>query len=264
MTRIAARTTLSLLLVAVFSISAQAKDPFNQLGDILGPKLIRITPKPHWGKAYSPKKKKPSLTTKVSYQRLEFLAVSGEDLLAVDGYESIRVAVNGYGSGSFMWERDGDIYEIDQYPANNNHKPVSGIVHHANGDWSKFQLIHRKLKPTAISGRWSGELAFPGNPFLGLALNVANNSKGNTGAYTRIDILGFPSQPASIHKNDTGFSTQFLFWNEEAEGVFFITLSGTVTKDGEIFQGQATAWDLYGGGQSKGKFLLFRPQGLTL
>ncbi len=271
MTRFTIRTLLALTLVGALTVSAQAKDPFNQLADIIGSKWVQITKKPTLKKDFSFKKntskKYGSWSAVKSYKALEFFATSGEDLLAIEGYQAARVQVDGYGSGNFMWEIDGDVYEIANYPWDNNHKPVSGIVHHPDGTWSSFKLIHRKVSSSPVAGRWSGELAFLGGGYLRFALQVANQPGkcGSQSAYTRIDFLGFPSQPASLSCTDGGtYYSQFFFWNEAVDGVFFLTITGEVTEDGDIFQGQATAWDLYGGDQAQGKFLLFRPQGLVL
>jgi len=259
MTRITLRTLLAFALVGAFTLTAQAKDPFNQLGDIQGNKLIIVSGKPSFSKG--------PWMSKFSYKKVEFIATSGEDLLAIDGWKASRVQVAGYGSGHFLWELDGEIYEITNYPYDNKHKAVSGVVHHENGKWSKFQLVHRKTTPSAVAGNWSGELAFIGGGYLRFSLQVANvpSKCGSGDAYTRVNFLGFPSQPANISCNDSGtFYSQFFFWDETKDGVFFITITGEVTEDGEIFQGQSTAWDLYGGTQKEGKFLLFRPEGLVL
>ncbi len=258
MCRITSRTLLSFLFVAAFSLNAEAKDPFDQLGDLLGAKIVQV----HHTLDSATGTKQKNLVTEVTYQKLEFVATSGEDLLAIDGYQAFRVTADGYGSGHFTWAIDGDIYEIAQYPYGNDHAPVSGVVHHADGASSKFYLSHRKSRPAIVSGRWSGELAFPGQPTIGLALNVANAGDANP-AYTRVDVLGFPSQPATTIPTEDGYYTQFLFWNEQAEGVFFVTLTGTVSGS-EIYQGQATAWNLYTGGYAEGKFLTFRPTWLSL
>jgi len=262
MTRTILKTFLATLLISTLAASAHAKDPFNQLQDLVGAKGLRT--------------KGPVVKQSM---HLEFLALSGNHLIAIHESEVVPVRVVGFGSGHVQWEMGGLNYEITNYPFGNNHKPVGGKVRNAAGLSQKFTLYSKKtpaLKKgqTTSRGRWTGELAFPGSSIINFGIQVANVSWNfencsNGVAYMHVNYQGAPSQPSSLMHCDGmvengDYYASFFHWDDITGEIHFVTINGDITPDGEVFQGQATAFNLYDGSNSEGKFLLFRPQSLSL
>ena len=88
-------------------------------------------------------------------------------------------------------------------------------------------------------------------------------------AYMHVSYPGAPSQPASLMHcvgmvPNGDYYASFFHWNNTTGDIFFITINGDITPNGDIFQGQATASNLTNGMSSEGKFLLFRHQPFAL
>ena len=109
---------------------------------------------------------------------------------------------------------------------------------------------------------------------LDFSVQVANVSWtfgncSNGGAYMHVRYAGAPSQPASLlHCANLmqygDYSASFFHWDNTSGEVFFITINGDITDDGNIFQGQSTISSLTNWTSSEGKFLLFRHQPFSL
>jgi hypothetical protein len=262
MKRLILQGILSVAIVLGLSASAQAKDPFNQLQDLQGAKLLRT--------------KGPLVKQALS---VEFMPVSGSELLLVHESQVVPVRVLGYGSGHFQWNMGGLTYEIANYPLDNKSKPVSGLITNSDGDTQKFRLYTKKVpkpgkKESQAHGRWVGELAFPGGAMLDFSVDVARVSWSFSGckdgvAYMHVSYSGAPSQPASLMHcvgmvPNGDYYASFFHWDNTSGDIFFITINGDITSNGQLFQGQATASSLTNGTSSEGKFLLFRHQPFAL
>ena len=277
MNRFALTLFLSLVFVLTSTSQSLAKDPFNQMGDLIGHKRVTVenkASKADWSN-YKSKYAKPIYQAATTSFRAEFRAISGEQMVLIQGNTATRVDVLGYGSGHFMWELDGDVYEIDEYPTDNNHAPVSGIIHRADGSWAKFSLQHRKVKAPKVTGRWHGQVAFPGGAMLEVALQIATSSANNAWCggserYVEVSFIAAPNQPGHLTSCDKGFENgthnlSFFYWDDSSNNVYYISLTGDVWYNGTVFQGQVQALDLYGGnGWTEGLFSLGRPQAFAL
>jgi hypothetical protein len=277
MTRYALTLILGFAFVLTATSQGLAKDPFNQMADLIGEKRIVIQKKAtklSWSDAKA-KFKKPVYQAKKTAIRAEFRAISGDQMVLIQGNTGTRVDVLGYGSGHFMWEQDGDVYEIEEYPTDNAHAPVSGIVHRANGSWAAFKLYHLKVKAAEVTGRWHGQVAFPGGAMLEVALQIATSSSndawcGGSNRFVEVSFIAAPNQPGSLTTCEKGLqngtqSLSFFYWDGSKDTAYYISITGDVWYNGTVFQGQARALDLYGGnGWVEGLFSLGRPQAFAL
>tara|TARA_B100000674_G_scaffold485643_1_gene492802 strand:- start:2530 stop:3318 length:789 start_codon:yes stop_codon:yes gene_type:complete len=262
MKRFVTTTLLSFAMLVGLTSTGLAKDPTNQLQDIQGHKILRTK-----GKLVKQKMK------------LEFMPITGQSMRLIHQSQVVPVRVLGYGSGHFQWDMNGLSYEIKNYPWDNNHKPVSGIITNSKGQTQKFRLYAQKPLKAAkgesqARGNWVGELAFPGGAMLdfsvqvsGVAWTFANCSDG--AAYMHVSYAGAPSQPATLMHcpglvEGGAYTSSFFHWDNISGEVFFITLTGDTADGGNILQGQATISSLTNWTSSEGKFLLFRHQPFSL
>jgi hypothetical protein len=261
-------TTL-LLAGLLAATTAHAKLPYNEIEDLRGHKIL-VTQLA--GTSY--KQKSASKATK---EAVEFLFLGATDIWVI-GENSVRaVRTPALGSNEFEWDGGNDrIYQIPAYPADNDHSPVKGFVYDANSGskMGTFQLFHRPSKwrkGKNVSGRWVGEMGFPGGYGAQLSLNVASTVQQTSGCTdgsspARVAVLGYGYQDASLSHCEKGFFphgdyySQFFVWDDSHDRLWFVVLNGDVTPNGQILQGRVETFELLGqGGWSEGLFILGRP-----
>ena len=261
-------TTL-LLAGLLAATTAHAKLPYDAVNDLRGRKVL-VT---HLaGTSY-----KQKAVSKATKEEVEFLFLGATDIWIIgeNGVRSVRTP--GLGSDQFEWDGSNNrIYQIPSYPTDNEKGPVKGFVFDAKtgSQIGTFQLFHRPPKwrnGRGVSGRWVGEIAFPGAFRADLSLNVASTVHqmgGCTDGYSpaRVAVLGYGYQDASVSHCEKNYFqhgdyyTQFFVWDDEHNRLWFMVLNGDLTPDGQILQGRVSTFELLGeGGWSEGKFILGRP-----
>lgn len=256
--------TAIVLTVLLAASVASAKDPYNPAGDLLGTKTLKTT-------TWTPTKKGPALAS-ITKSKVEFLILGSFDFVVVDGAGTVRdVYTPGYGGSSFSWENAaGLVYEIADYPYDNDHAPVSGVVLDGAKVVGTFVMFHNPYQAHDVAGRWSGEMAFPGGLSYPMSAQVADLPSTFSGCshgahHARLEWSGYPYQDTSVLHCADYFASgdhyiQTFLYDPDGTGVWFATFEGTVDFDATVFQGFVTAFSLYGDAPTLyGKFLLTRP-----
>lgn len=280
---------LSITLACAFvAQTASAKDPHNQISDFAGRKQIIVkwqdeakapaldasTKPTKKGATFADKKTQgvnALLKSNVTRKRLDVLYVGHLSLWVVDNNGVSEVNLPYLGATNIEWtDSDGLTYQIKEYPFDNNHAPIEGVV--LKGDKFAGKFILKSVKERAIpaSGRWIGQLGFPGGALLDVDLQIADRgmSAGN-GCKSLPAQIGFPGQAdqesyVTVCKTKTGavYNGNVFYTDERYDDRYYISFTTEYTKfkDGsEAFQGSSWILSLAGGGSSEGKIYTSRP-----
>lgn len=257
MNRIAA--LVSLIAIVGLATTAEAKDPYNQTADLVGKKILAA--KYIYGEKFQ--------------KKVEFMWLGAGDLWLVDSDGVADVDSPYFGGGQFEWIGEyGHTFRIDNYPVDNGGAVVNGKIFKGTLQVGKFSLTPFKAAIEPASGRWAGELAFPGGLSLPIGFHIADIGQSAFGggcAFHRahVQFLGHGYQETDIYicpDEDGGsdnYYFSFFYFDERYGDSWFVSMVAdyTVFPSGDLLQAtDVSMFDISGSGLSfLGKMLASRP-----
>jgi hypothetical protein len=252
----ATAVTFAILTAAT---AAQAKDPYEVTADLVGNKVM-------YAKVIDSKATKGG----VFKAEMEFLHRGGDEIEVADADGVRDVTTGGWGTQELTWQDDAGLsYQVKQYPSNNQHAPVYGEIFSGDTWVGKFRLESIKKVAPPVSGRWTGELAFPGGLSAGLSIQVARLGQkiGNdcVSYDARVHLTGLGYEEASITacKGQRGYSLGFFYFDERSPNRYYVSTQVQTTPDGNVMQGSVHMIPLTGGAGAEGKIFVSHPPVLS-